>query len=39
VNAIADFTLGDGTLQIVLTVLLKNPTSDGRLISGSSSIQ
>jgi hypothetical protein len=34
VNSTAVFTLGNGTLQIVLTDLLKNPTSDGQLISG-----
>jgi PEP-CTERM motif-containing protein len=36
VDATADFTLGNGTLKIVLTDLLKNPTSDGQLISGIS---
>lgn len=34
VDATADFTLGNGTLKIVLTDLLQNPTSDGQLISG-----
>jgi hypothetical protein len=34
VDATADFTLGNGTLKIVLTDLLQNPTSDAQLISG-----
>jgi hypothetical protein len=34
VNATAVFTLGNGTLHLVLTDLLQNPTSDGQLISG-----
>ena len=34
VDATADFTLGNGTLKIVLTNLLQNPTSDAQLISG-----
>ena len=36
VDATAEFTLGNGTLKIVLTDLLQNPTSDGQLISGIS---
>jgi len=35
-DATAEFTLSNGTLKIVLTDLLKNPTSDGQLISGIS---
>jgi hypothetical protein len=34
VDATAEFTLGNGTLKIVLTDLFQNPTSDGQLISG-----
>jgi hypothetical protein len=34
VDATADFTLGHGTLEIVLTDLLQNPTSDAQLVSG-----
>lgn len=36
VDATATFTLGAGTLTIVLTDLLANPTSDGQLVSGVS---
>ena len=34
VDATADFTLGNGTLHIVLTNLLQNPTSDAQLVAG-----
>ena len=36
VSAIADFTLGNGTLTLTLTNNLSNPTADSQLISGIS---
>jgi hypothetical protein len=34
VSATVQFTLGSGTVNIVVTSLLANPTSDGQLVSG-----